>query len=98
MSAVKEWPVPTSVKEVRQFLGFTNYFRQFIRDYSAMSRPLEELTGKYTSFRWDSSQQQGFCKLRNALLNALILGLADLSRQFRVFSDASDQAIGAVLV
>ena len=52
LSAVKEWPVPTSVKEVRQVLGFTNYFRRFIRDYSAMSRPLEELTGKHASFRW----------------------------------------------
>ena len=97
LSAVKEWPVPTSVKEVSQLLGFTNYFRRF-RDYSTMSQPLEELTGKYALFCWDSPQQQASCKLQNALLNAPVLGLANLSRQFGVFSEASDQAIGAVLL
>ena len=98
LSAVNEWQVPTSVNEVRQFLGFTSYFRRFIRDCSSMSRPSEELTGKYAWFRWDCSQQQAFCKLRNTLLNAPVLGLVDLSREFRVFSDASDQANGAVLL
>ena len=46
IAAVKEWPAPSSIKEVRQFLGFANYFRRFINHYSMISRPLEEITGR----------------------------------------------------
>ena len=62
-----------------------------------MSRPLEPLTAKYTKFIWVVDHQQAFEKLRTALLKAPVLGLADMTKSFCVVSDASDQAIGAVL-
>ena len=98
LTAVTEWPVPRSVKQVQQFLGFTNFSRWFIQGNSSMSRPLEPLTAKYTKFIWVVDHQQAFEKLRTALLEAPVLGLADMTKSFCVVSDASDQAIGAVLL
>ena len=98
LKAVKEWPAPTSVTEVRRFLGFTNFFRRFIKDYSAIARPLEELTGKYARFTWGTGQEKAFRELREALLTAPVLKLADVNKPFRVMSDASDSAIGGVLL
>ena len=98
LEAVAKWPVPRTVTDVRRFLGFTNFFRRFIEDYSAMSRSLERLTGKQTKFTWSTEQQEGFNKLRQALLKAPVLMIADVHRPFRVVSDASDTAIGAVLL
>lgn len=98
LKAVKEWPEPTSVTEVRRFLGFANFFRRFIERYSVMARPLEELTGRYAKFHWDLPQQSSFADLRTALLSAPVLRLADVNKPFRVVTDASDQAIGGVLL
>ena len=95
---MKEWQAPTSVTEVRRFLGFTNFFRRFIKDYSVITRPLEELTGKYARFTWETGQEKAFRELREALLTAPVLKLADVNKPFRVMSDASDSAIGGVLL
>ena len=97
LAAVRDWPTPCTVKDVRQFLGFTNYFRRFIRHYSYISKPLEELTGKYTRFSWTGEAQAAFEELRRALLNPPILRLPDVSKPFRVETDASDFAIAGVL-
>ena len=60
LEAVANWPVPRpAVTDVRRFLGFTNFFRRFIEDYSAMSHPLERLTGKETKFTWSTEQPGG---------------------------------------
>ena len=98
IAAVKVWPAPTSVTEVRQFLGFTNYFRRFIDQYSSLSKNLEEITGKHARFEWNSSRQHAFESLKHALLNAPLLRLADVNRPFRVVTDASDFALGCVLL
>ena len=98
LEAVEQWPVPKTATEVRRFLGFTNFFRRFIEDYSSISRPLERLTGKNAKFVWNDQQQRGFDKLRKALLQAPVLKIADVNRPFRVVSDASDTAIGGVLL
>ena len=63
LKAVKEWPAPTSVTEVRRFWGFTNFFRRFIKDYSVIARPLEELTGKYARFTWETGREKAFREL-----------------------------------
>ena len=105
-SSFLSWQLPLSLifstfaffMDVRRFLGFTNFSRRIIEDYSAMSRPLERLTGKQTKFTWSAEQQEGFDKLRQALLKAPVLMIADVHRPFRVVSDASDTAIGAVLL
>ena len=84
--------------DVRRFLGFTNFFRRFIKDYSVIARPLEELTGKYARFTWETDQEKAFRELREALLKAPVLKLADVKKPFHVMSDASDSAIGGVLL
>ena len=86
------------MKDIRRFLGFANYFCRFIKDYARIARPLEELTGKYTQFIWGSRQQKAFDRLREALMCAPVLQLADVSRKFRVMTDASDESIGGVLL
>ena len=89
--ADREWSPLSSVKEVRQFLGFANYFRRFIDHYSTISRPLEEIKGKQARFEWSLTRQR-------ALLSAPVLQLANVTKPFRVETDASDFAIAGVLL
>lgn len=98
LKAVRDWKVPQSTTDVRRFLGFANYFRRFINGYSGISRPLEQLTGKYCKFSWNSSANSAFVQLKEALVSAPVLRLADVSKPFRVMTDASDSAIGGVLL
>ena len=98
IEAVKSWPTLSSVTEVRQFLGFTNYFRRFISHYSSISAPLEEITGKHAKFEWTDARQKAFESLRSALINSPVLRLADVKRSFRVETDASDFAVAGVLL
>ena len=72
---VRDWKEPTSVTGIRQFLGFTNYFRRFIEGYSFIARPLEELTGKNKRFSWNQVCQAAFEALRKALISAPVLRL-----------------------
>ena len=98
LAAIKNWPIPSSVKEILQFLGFSNYFRRFIRDYSIISRPLEKLTGKYARFSWSRECQEAFENLQVALITAPVLLLPNVQKPFRIVVDASDVAIGGVLL
>ena len=98
LQAVAEWPTPTSITEVRQFLGFTYYFRRFVDHYSSIAKPLEEITGKNAQFSWNSNRQDAFVALRRALVTTPVLKIPDVSRPFRVVTDASDFAIAGVLL
>ena len=64
---VKTWPVPSSVKEVQQFLRLANYYRRFIRDFASIAKPLHKLTEKNSSFLWTKECQQSFETLREQL-------------------------------
>lgn len=98
LQAVESWSTPRSVTDIRRFLGFANYFRRFIQDYATIAQPLEVLTGKHTRFAWGSLQQQAFNALKQALISAPVLRLADVTKPFRVVTDASDTALGGVLL
>ena len=98
LSAVNDWPASTSITEVRQFLGFANYFRRFSDHYSSISAPLEEITGKYSHFQWTAARQEAFESLKSALVNAPVLQLPDIEKPFRVETDASDFALAGVLL
>ena len=89
---------PTSVTEVRQFLGFTNYFRRFIDHYSFIARSLEELTGKYARFSWRKQCHDAFAHLKESLTSAPVLRLPDVEREFRLITDASVSAVAGVLL
>ena len=96
-SKVTEWPTPRSLKEVQQFLGLANYYRRFVKDFAAVAKPLHKLTEKGVPFLWTDQCQGCFNTLKSLLTSAPILALPDWSKPFIVDTDASDQAIGAVL-
>ncbi|KAI4890447.1 hypothetical protein NFI96_003606 [Prochilodus magdalenae] len=96
--AVQDWPRPSSLKEVQRFLGFANFFRRFIRNFSAVAAPLTALTGKTSGrFRWTVEAQQAFEELTRCLTTAPVLQLPDPRAPFIVEVDASDVGVGAVL-
>jgi RNase H-like domain found in reverse transcriptase len=73
---------------LQQFLGFTNYYRQFIQDYSKIAKPLNELVGK-NPWQWSTVQIDAFDMLQNALASANSLSLPTEDGQYRIHSDAS---------
>ena len=60
VSAVLDWPTPKSVKEVQSYLGFANFYKNFINNYSALTTPLTSLTRKTTKFAWSSEAEGAF--------------------------------------
>ena len=98
IAGIATWPTPTSVKQVRSFLGFCNFYRPFIYQFSHIARPLNELTRKDTPWTWGERQQEAFEMLRKRITSELVLKQPQLEQQFEVEVDASGYAIGAVLM
>jgi len=94
---VSEWPVPTSVKEVRPFLGLAGYYRKFVKGYAKITTPLHDLTKKDVAFQWSSEVQSAFEMLKEALTSPPILAIPNDSDEFILDTDASEKSIGAVL-
>ncbi|CAI5480573.1 unnamed protein product [Closterium sp. Yama58-4] len=98
IEAVKKWKVPENVKELQQFLGFANYYNRFVPQYAKIAAPLTDLLKKDTPFKWDAPHQQAMEQLQTALTTAPVLILPDPDKDYVVEADASDQAVGAVLM
>ena len=96
VAAVAEWKVPVNKKGVQEFLGFVNFYRRFIRDFSKIARPLHELTGKQP-WRWEVEQQEAFDALKKCLCSEPILSIPKDDAPFRVEADCSQYAMGGVL-
>ena len=71
-SAVRDWPEPTSVPDVRRFVGFVSYYRRFIRHFSVIAAPLNALTQKHASFVWTPACAEAFSELKHRLVSAPI--------------------------
>lgn len=97
VSGVLEWPVPAKVKHVQAFLGFANFYRRFIKDFAKIVRPLTELTKKNKEWTWGESENTAFETLKKAFTTAPILRIPDDTNPFRLSTDASNFAVGAVL-
>lgn len=101
IEAVRDWPTPTNIRELRAFLGLAGYYRRFVRNFSAIALPLTELTRNVTrqklELSWGTKQQLAFVELKRALQSTPVLVLPDLSKEFVVHCDASGYAVGAVL-
>ncbi|KAF8751837.1 hypothetical protein RHS01_08459 [Rhizoctonia solani] len=97
IQAVQEWPVPTKVKEVQSFLGFANFLRQFVANFSHMARPLHNLVRKDTPWKWDTREQEAFKGLKDAITNAPVLCHADPTKPYFLETDASGAALGSIL-
>ena len=97
--AIRDWPTPKIVHDVRSFLGLSGFYRKFVRNFSLIALPMTVLLRKKTKFHWGESQQQSFERLKNLLTHAPILQLPDFSTPFfLVVTDASGSGIGAVLM
>ena len=97
VEAIINWPTPTSVRDIQVFIGFANFYRRFIKNFSSIIEPLLYLTRKTTIFNWNDSSQQAFDTLKSSFSSASILRYYDFSKQAIVEPDASDFAIGSVL-
>lgn len=100
--AVRDWPVPTTLRQVRSFLGFVGYYRRFVPSFSRVAAPLTRLlqgTAGHdsSSVAWSVDCQNAFDKLKQALLSAPILAYADFTQPFKLYTDASFDGLGAVL-
>jgi len=96
VKAVKEWKVPTKIKEVESFLGFVNFYRRFIQNFSYTAKPLNDLKGK-KKWKWEEEHQQVFNELKNKITSQPVLSLPKREGKFRVETDASGHVIGGVL-
>ena len=94
---IVEWPTPKSVHDIQVFLGFANFYRRFIPNYSQLTTPLTSLLKKDTPFIWSEKAQISFNKLKDMFSSAPILAHPNPAKQFIVEADASDFAIGAIL-
>jgi len=96
IKAVKEWKTPTRIKDVKSFLGFANFYRQFIHNFSHTARPLNELKGK-KKWKWEEEYQKAFEELKEKITSQLVLSLPRREGKFRLETDASGHAIREVL-
>ena len=85
LNGIRNWPTPTSVKDIRSFLGFTNFYRKFIGDYSNIAHPILDLTKKDTPWNWNNSCQNAFNRLKNCFLTKPVLHLQNLHHCHRHF-------------
>lgn len=97
MRPVVEWPFPPNHQQLQRFLGFANFYRRFILDFSKSALPLTRLISPKVPFQWDSATQRSFTLLKDKFSSVPILCQPDLTRQFIVEVNASDYRIGAVL-
>ena len=94
---VANWPIPSSKKEVQQFLGFASYYRRLVENFVTIAKPLHQLIKKNREFKLTEQCQCAFEELRRRLVPAPVLSFPDLKKQFVLDTDANDTGIGAVL-
>ena len=97
IEAVQDWAVPQSVKDIQSFIGFANFYRRFIKDFSKVTWPMIDLTRKNTHFLWSAECNSAFEQLKNAFVTAPILMKFDPDKQIVVETDASDYVTGGVM-
>ena len=98
VEAVRNWKAPTTQKEVRRFLGFTNYYRMFIANYSKLAGPLTALTGKGVEFSWSIPAEKGFEALKDKFCRAPVLSHWDPGLPTFLETDCSGFALGGALI
>jgi hypothetical protein len=98
VASVVNWQRPTSVTEVRSFLGLAGYYQHFVKDFSIIAKPMTWLTQKGVPFVWSEDCEHSFDTLKDKLVNAPILTLPEHGKRFIVYTDASRIGLGCVLM
>jgi hypothetical protein len=96
--AITSWPLPTTITQVRSFLGLPGFYQRFVRDFSTIAAPLHRLTKNGVPFQWGPAQQQAFGALKSKLTQAPLLQLPNFEKTFELECDASEIGIGGVLI
>jgi len=94
---ILEYPIPKNADEVRRFVAFCNYYRRFIKNFAEIAKPLNNLLKKNTTFDWTTDCNHSFENLKNKLINPPILKYPNFDEKFILTTDASNNALGAVL-
>jgi hypothetical protein len=97
VKAVKEFPTPKNVHELKRFLGLAVYYRRFIKDFSSIAAPLHQLLKKDQKWEWTDEQTKSFDKVKEKLISAPLLVHPDYTKPFYLYTDASNYGLGAVL-
>ncbi|GBG75065.1 hypothetical protein CBR_g19578 [Chara braunii] len=97
IAAIRDWPTPRTLTELRSFLGLANYYKKFVRNFSTIAAPLRRLLKKEAIWQWDKNCTSSLKKLKRALIEYFVLKVADPSLPFVVTTDESQYGIGTVL-
>ncbi|KAF8757123.1 hypothetical protein RHS01_03682 [Rhizoctonia solani] len=97
IQAIQEWPTPTKVKEVQSFLGFANFLRRFVANFSHMARPLHNLVKKDTPWKWETKEQEAFQGLKDAITSAPVLCHANPTKPYFLENRRLGAALGSIL-
>lgn len=101
VKAIHDFPTPINVRNIRQFIGLTGYFRHFVKNYADMARPLTQLLRKdemNENWEWSERQDTAFRQLKRALVERPILGIYYPKLQTKVHTDASSHGIAGMLL
>ena len=97
VACVQEWPTPQSLRDIQGFLGFANFYRRFIPEFSRLAAPLVQLTKKNVPFKWDDKCESSFFQIKNAFKDGSMLAHFDPQLQTVLETDASDFVTAAIL-
>ncbi|WVZ76147.1 LOW QUALITY PROTEIN: hypothetical protein U9M48_024145 [Paspalum notatum var. saurae] len=98
ISAITNWEVPQTPKEVHGFLGLAGSYRRFIENFSKIAKPMTSLLEKDAAFKWTADRQAAFDELKKRLTTVPVLTLPDQQKKFTVYCDASRDGLGCVLM
>jgi hypothetical protein len=95
---VLSWKAPTSVSDIRSFLGLARYYQKFIEGFSKISKPMTKLLEKDKQFKWTSACESSFQELKERLTTAPVLVMPNMQKSFSIYCDVSGQGLGCVLM
>jgi hypothetical protein len=98
VTSIVDWKIPSTVSEVRSFLGLAGYYRRFIEGFSKIAKPMTSLLEKGKEFKWTGECQESFNQLRSKLMATPVLIMPDLQKNFHIYCVASRQGLGCVLM
>ena len=97
VQTIKDWITPKNVKDIQAYVGFANFYRRFVKNFSAIAAPLIKLTRKSVIFSWNQECETAFQRLKDAFMSDLVLMHFDPEKKIVVEVDASDWVVGGVL-
>lgn len=95
---IENIPRPTSILEIQKFLGFVNHFHKYIKNCSMIIEPLSRVLSGQKKFYWDYEQEESFKKIKNLIKGSDVLAMPDFSKEFILYTDASDKGLGGILM